>query len=88
MNWYRSTNFLGALIVLGLVSACAAPGDGAQWTCSANGLVSARYDGAAQAYVHLAGFTSGGYYPVKLNEAKTEASGVTANGTPFSCKKA
>ncbi|MGE0348061.1 hypothetical protein [Hydrogenophaga sp.] len=88
MNSHRRLSLFGVLAILGGISACAAPGSGANWTCSANGLITSRYDGSGQAYVHLSGFTSGGHYPVKLNEAKTEASGVTANGTPFTCKKA
>ena len=79
---------LPLLALAALASACATPGDGGSWTCSATGMVSAKYDGSGYAYIHLSGFQSGGSYAVKLNDAKTEASGVTANGTPFSCKKA
>lgn len=68
-----------------ILSACATPGDGAKWECSANGLVNSTYDGSDSAYVHLQGFSSGGNYPVKLNEQRTEAMGTTANGTPFKC---
>lgn len=77
---------LGALFIL-TVAGCATPADNGKWTCAANGLVSASYNGSASAYVHLAGFSSGSTYPVKLNDAKTEATGVTGNGTPFVCKK-
>ena len=54
------------------------------WKCSANGLVNGSYDGGGTAYVHLSGFPSGGHYPV--NKKGKTASGVTANGTPFTCK--
>jgi hypothetical protein len=59
----------------------------AKWVCSAPGLVSASYDGGQSAYVHLTGFNRGGTYPVEMNKAKTQATGTTANGTKFVCKK-
>jgi hypothetical protein len=70
------------------ISGCASPGDGATWTCSATGLVSGRYDGSEYANVQLQGFSRGSDYKVKLNEQRTEATGTTANGTPFTCVKA
>lgn len=70
-----------------LFVACATPSDGSIWACSAKDLVSARYDGTEFAFVHLSGFQSGAQYKVRLNDARTEATGTTGNGTPFTCKK-
>jgi hypothetical protein len=83
-----SPRHLAAIASALLLAACATPGgDKTAWSCSANGLVSAQYNGSSHAYIHLSGFSSGGQYAVKLNDAKTEATGVTANGTPFKCVK-
>jgi hypothetical protein len=54
------------------------------WKCSATGLVSGSYDGGATAYIHLQGFSSGGTYSV--TRKGNVATGVTANGTRFTCK--
>ena len=83
----RAVSLFGSIALLS-VAGCATPGAGGNWTCSASGLASAKYDGSGSAYVHLSGFQTGDSYPVKLNDAKTEAAGTTANGTPFTCKKA
>ena len=61
--------------------------DGSAWQCEARGLVSANYDGTSYAYVHLQGYSQGARYKVELNEAMTEATGTTGNGTPFTCMK-
>ena len=74
-----------ALVVA--LGACATPGDGGAWTCTAKDLVSARYDGSEYASVHLSGYQSGSSYKVTLNSARTEATGTTGNGTPFTCVK-
>lgn len=55
------------------------------WKCSAPGLIAARYEGGATAYVHLSGFAYGGNYKVKKSGDK--ATGVTANGTKFTCRR-
>lgn len=62
-----------------------ASADPGSWKCSASGLANAEYDGSGSAYIHLGRYRSGHRYPVKLNEARTEASGTTADGTPFKC---
>jgi hypothetical protein len=69
---------------LGLTSGSLAQGG---WTCTAPGLVSFQYTGGATAYIHLSAFPTGGTYAVTLNAAKTQASGTTANGTRFVCRK-
>jgi hypothetical protein len=53
------------------------------WSCSASGIVTGSYDGGGSAYIHLNGFPSGGTYPVQKNGKR--ASGVTKNGTRFTC---
>ena len=83
----RMTQSVGLVLVLA-IAACAAPGDGANWTCTANGLISANYNGSDYAQVHLQGYSTGGSYKVILNAQRTEATGTTANGTPFKCVKA
>lgn len=54
------------------------------WKCSAPGLVSGSYDGGTTAYIHLQGFSSGGTYSV--TRKGNVVTGVTANGTRFTCK--
>jgi hypothetical protein len=54
------------------------------WKCTAKGMISGSYDGGATAHIHLTGFSSGGTYAV-TKKGKT-ATGVTANGTPFTCR--
>ncbi len=67
------------------VSGCATTGDGSSWQCSAEGLINAHYTGSDRAMIHLQGFSSGGSYKVSKNADGTEATGTTANGTPFKC---
>ena len=83
----KTVQLIGILTAITLTG-CATTGDGAKWTCTAKNLVTAQYNGAGLAYVHLNPYSSGGMYDVKLNEARTEATGTTANGTPFKCVKA
>lgn len=78
--------FLIALTAIA-ISGCATTGDGASWKCSAQGLVNAHYTGSGTAMIHLQGFSSGGSYTVTKNAQGTEATGTTANGTPFTCIK-
>ena len=79
---------LTALSFAVIVGGCATPGDSAVWGCAAaKDLVSARYDGSDQASIQLAGYSSGTMYKVMLNDARTEATGTAANGTPFKCIK-
>ncbi|MFC1886314.1 hypothetical protein ACFLZM_04595 [Thermodesulfobacteriota bacterium] len=47
----------------------------------------ANYSGGDYAYIHLEGYSKGNDYKVKLNAQKTEASGTTGDGTPFTCTK-
>ncbi|MDE1567716.1 hypothetical protein [Aquabacter sediminis] len=54
------------------------------WTCSASGLQASEYKGGDAAYIHLVGFSSGNYYPVE--KKGNVASGVTSNGTKFTCR--
>lgn len=74
----------GLVVVL---SACASPGAGASWACSASGLVNSRYTGGDTALIHLQGFSSGGNYPVTKSADGNVATGTTANGTAFQCVK-
>lgn len=76
------------LLLVLAIAGCAAPGDGATWTCTANGLISASYNGSDYAQVHLQGYATGGSYKVTPNAQRNEATGTTANGTPFKCVKA
>jgi len=55
------------------------------WKCTAPGLVSASYNGGSTAYINLSGFSHGGTYPV--TRKGNVATGVTANGTKFTCRK-
>lgn len=57
----------------------------ATWKCEANGLADSQYDGSGNAYVRLSRYGRGSYYSVTLNSDRTEASGVTGDGTPFKC---
>jgi len=75
------------ILAIAAVSGCATTGDGASWKCSAQGLVNSHYTGSDSAMIHLQGFTSGGSYKVTKNSQGTEATGTTANGTPFKCVK-
>ena len=68
-----------------ILSACATTGEGGDWKCSAKGLVNSYYTGGYKAMIHLEGYSSGGSYEVIKNAAGTEATGTTANGTPFKC---
>jgi len=76
-----------AIMAVAAVSGCATTGDGASWKCSAQGLANSHYTGSDIAMIHLQGFSTGGSYKVTQNAQGTEATGVTANGTPFKCVK-
>jgi hypothetical protein len=58
-----------------------------KWTCTAPGLVSATYTGGKTAFVHLSGFSSGGYYNATQSADGKSATGKTQNGTAFTCIK-
>jgi hypothetical protein len=75
--------WVGALVVT--LAGCATGGDSAAWKCDAKGLINSNYNGSTMAMIHLQGFAMGDSYKVEKNAAGTEAKGVTANGTPFSC---
>lgn len=83
---------LGAIALAAILSTSAAiagtvdAGNG--WTCTADKIKNAKYDGSARAYIHLDPYGRGERYKVALNAANTEATGTTGNGTPFVCKKA
>lgn len=83
----RSMRISLAILAAAAVSACATPGADGNWKCSAQGLANAHYSGADSAMIHLQGFSSGGNYKVTKNAQGTEATGTTANGTPFKCVK-
>lgn len=55
------------------------------WKCSAPGLRAAKYEGGEKAYIHLEGFSHGGYY--KVTRKGKVATGTTANGTTFTCSQ-
>jgi hypothetical protein len=76
-----------AVLLAATVSGCATTGDGGSWKCSAQGLVNSLYTGSDSAMIQLQGFSSGGNYKVTKNAQGTEATGTTANGTPFTCAK-
>jgi hypothetical protein len=78
---------VGVLLAIGLAG-CQTSGGGPAWSCTANGLINANYNGSDYAQIHLQGYSTGGSYKVTLNEQRTEATGTTANGTPFKCMKA
>jgi hypothetical protein len=75
------------ILTMAAISGCATTGDGATWKCSSQGLVNSHYTGSDSAIIHLQGYPSGGSYKVTKNAQGTEASGVTGNGTPFTCVK-
>jgi len=83
----RTMKFLLVVLAVGTVSGCATTGDGATWKCTAQGLVNSYYTGSDSAMIHLQGFSYGGSYKVTKNAQGTEATGTTANGTPFTCVK-
>jgi len=70
-----------------LLTGCATLGGGRSWKCNANGLEDSYYSGGDSAFIHLLKYSTGAEYPVKLNEDKTEATGKTDDGTPFTCTK-
>jgi hypothetical protein len=72
-----------AIAFVGLASGAPAYAD--SWTCSAPGMASGSYDGGATAYIHLTAFNTGSNYPVK--KSGNRATGVTKNGTKFTCVK-
>jgi hypothetical protein len=57
------------------------------WKCSAVELAEADYNGSGYADIRLERYRRGHSYEVKLNADKTEAKGVTGDGTPFTCVK-
>ena len=79
--------FSSIVLMAATIAGCATTGEGANWKCSANGLVNSYYTGSDRAMIHLQGFSSGGNYIVTKNSRGTEATGNTANGTPFTCVK-
>lgn len=74
-----------SLLSVCLAASVAEAQSGKQWKCSAPGLVSSSYTGGSTAYIHLSGFATGGTYPV--TKKGNVATGVTANGTKFTCKQ-
>lgn len=81
----KNATFLASFCAVLILAACATTGDGGNWTCSAKGLVNSYYTGGFNAMIHLEGYSSGGTYEVTKNAEGTEATGTTANGTPFKC---
>jgi len=74
-----------ALAGMVMVLAPAAAQHGASWVCSAPNLVRGEYSGGTDAYIHLSGFSRGSRYAVQ-QQGRT-ATGVTANGTRFTCRQ-
>lgn len=56
-----------------------------KWGCKAPNLVTFRYSGGDNAYIHLSPYSYGGDYRVTKNGIT--ATGETANGTTFVCKE-
>ena len=83
----RPMEFSSIVLMAAAIAGCATTGDGSNWKCSAKGLVNSYYVGLDTAMIHLEGFSSGGNYKVTKNAPGTEATGTTANGTPFMCVK-
>jgi hypothetical protein len=77
----KTTKILFAAAAMLAISSSAHAGS---WSCSAKNMVTGRYDGGATAYIHLSGFNTGSNYPVSKSGSKV--SGVTKNGTPFTCR--
>jgi hypothetical protein len=58
----------------------------AQWSCSAKNMLSGSYSGGSKARIHLKGYGRGGSYSVKKVSAN-KVTGVTQDGTPYTCVK-
>ncbi len=69
------------------LAGASAPAVAATWECKATGIQNYTYDGGGSAYIHLAPFQRGSNYPVTVSKDGKKATGVTANGTPFTCTK-
>ncbi|MCB1475152.1 MAG: hypothetical protein H6883_10755 [Rhodobiaceae bacterium] len=81
-----------AILALPLFAATAAfagtvsAGNG--WSCTAAGIQNASYrDGRSSAYIHLSPYANGKNYPVAVSADGKTVTGVTTNGTKFTCKK-
>ncbi|MGB9495225.1 MAG: hypothetical protein WCA83_10535 [Azonexus sp.] len=85
-SMYKTKYSFLALAAIALAS-CATTGDGSKWTCTAPGIMNSSYDGSGFAFVQLQGFANGHSYEVVKNSQGNEATGTTANGTRFVCKK-
>lgn len=72
------------VVSLSPVVALAQSGQPQAWTCTASGLKASEYKGGSSAYIHLVGYDTGGYYAVE--KKGNVATGVTANGTKFTCR--
>lgn len=83
----RTMKFLLVVLTVITISGCATTGDGETWKCTAQGLVNSYYTGSDSAMIHLQGFSSGGSYKATKNAQGTVATGITANGTPYTCVK-
>lgn len=82
LSYYRFyAAFAGAAMMAAMSPAL---GQGKSWKCSAPGMVSGSYDGGSTAYIHLQGFSTGGTYSV--TKSASLATGVTKNGTRFTCR--
>lgn len=77
-----------AAVFLGVTLPCIALSVGAQdkkWVCDAKNLVVGSYNGGDQATIQLRAYSRAGTYSVKKNAAGDTATGVTADGTAFTC---
>ncbi len=73
-----------AIFAAAIASSAAAQTPKGTWKCTAPALKNSDYQGGATAYIHLQAYSSGGYYPVTKNG--NVATGVTKDGTKFTCK--
>lgn len=81
------TRFFGAALIAASVTGLAGPAAAVTWECKASQIQNYSYDGGDSAYIHLAPFQRGSNYPVTVSKDGKKATGVTANGTPFTCTK-
>jgi hypothetical protein len=76
----------GLSLLLLSVSVGAAFAQGDKWTCTADNMKSGSYRGGKTAKIHLKPYKNGAAYPVTI-VSETEVTGVTKDGTPFTCVK-
>ncbi len=55
-----------------------------EWTCNAENMKSGSYNGGKTAKIHLKPYKKGAAYPVTI-VSDDKVTGVTKDGTPFTC---